>query len=157
MIELDIRSAAEMEELGIGLARAVQPGSTIFLHGELGTGKTTLVRGFLRALGHGGSVKSPTFTLVEPYEVGGRRVYHFDLYRLAAGEELEYLGVRDYFDGESICLVEWAERGGGSLPAADLSVDIAYSGPDRHVVLRPATAKGEVLLSGITQAQRSDK
>lgn len=126
-----------MEALGGELAGRARPGMVVHLEGPLAAGKTTLVRGFLRALGHRGAVRSPTFTLVEPYELCGRRVYHFDLYRIVDAEELEYLGLRDYFDGEAICLIEWPERGAGLLPAPDLRVRIAIEGERRRVELEP--------------------
>lgn len=139
-VELTVDTAADMEALGARLARALAPGAVVFLHGPLAAGKTTLVRGVLRALGHAGPVKSPTFTLVEPYELAGRRVYHFDLYRIADPEELEYVGLREYFDGEALCLVEWPERGAGLLPAPSLSVRIEAEGARRRVRLEPAPA-----------------
>lgn len=129
-----LRSEADTLALGARLAQTLRPGCTVFLKGELGVGKTTLVRGLLRALGHAGAVKSPTFTLVEPYELNGWRIYHLDLYRLASPDELEYLGVRDYFDGQGVCLVEWPERGAGVLPEADLLIELSYlegQGEDR--------------------------
>jgi tRNA threonylcarbamoyladenosine biosynthesis protein TsaE len=131
MIELLLTSEQETLILGEWLARHCPPGIVVYLRGELGVGKTTLVRGFLRGLGYQGTVKSPTFTLVEPYDLGnGRRVYHFDLYRMVAPEELDYMGARDYFDGQATCLVEWPERGGDELPPADLIVALAYTGAD---------------------------
>lgn len=117
--------------LGAQLARKIAAGSVIFLHGNLGAGKTTLVRGYLQALGHEGPVKSPTFTLVEEYLLGGLRIFHFDLYRLSDPEELEWMGIRDYFSNDSIAFLEWPERGSGFLPAADFEVTLIYDGASR--------------------------
>ncbi|MFT7387261.1 MAG: tRNA threonylcarbamoyladenosine biosynthesis protein TsaE [Candidatus Endobugula sp.] len=107
---------------GQQIATQLKPGMTVFLEGTLGAGKTTITRGILNALGYSGAVKSPTYTLVEPYEQLVPVVYHFDLYRLGHPEELEYMGIRDYFSAECICLVEWAERGQGVLPQPDIVV-----------------------------------
>lgn len=134
---------AATETLGARLARVVTGGALIYLHGQLGAGKTTLVRGLLRALGHQGAVKSPTYTLVEEYCLAGRQIYHFDLYRLADAEELESMGIRDYLAADALCLVEWPERGAGVLPAADLALYLEVAAPGRSVRAVPAGRRGQ--------------
>lgn len=112
------------------------------LEGGLGAGKTTLVRALLAALGYEGKVKSPTYALVEPYLISGRDVFHFDLYRLSDPEELDFLGLDDYFTGSSLCLVEWADKGAGMLPEADLNLMIEFADERRHLILTGLSAVG---------------
>ncbi|HEY9202563.1 MAG TPA: tRNA (adenosine(37)-N6)-threonylcarbamoyltransferase complex ATPase subunit type 1 TsaE [Gammaproteobacteria bacterium] len=148
--------ANESEQLSLAaeLAHHAPAGTVIFLQGDLGAGKTTLVRGFLQALGHVGAVKSPTYTLVEPYEINGQGIYHFDLYRLGEPDELEYAGGRDYFDGESICLIEWPEKAAGYLPVADLLCELAYETRNgvqgRACKLQAGTEKGDKIIADLS-------
>lgn len=149
---IDLLGEAAQEAFGGRLALACEPPLLIFLDGELGAGKTTLVRGFLRALGHSGNVKSPTYTLIEPYEIGGRQVYHLDLYRLSDPAELEYLGLREMLDEEAVLLIEWPQRGAGWLPDADLEIRISLRDLGRHLELMAGSPRGEAVL----RALRSD-
>jgi len=134
---LKIHLANEQATLDFGhqLAALLPEKGLVFLHGQLGAGKTTLVRGLLLSLGHKGSTKSPTYTLVEPYQIQQRKIYHFDLYRVADPEELEYMGFRDYLDENALCLIEWPEKGANFLPKADLELSLSYEGEQRSIKL----------------------
>ncbi|WP_375055831.1 tRNA (adenosine(37)-N6)-threonylcarbamoyltransferase complex ATPase subunit type 1 TsaE [Zobellella sp. DQSA1] len=146
---LVLNDEGETLALGQKLAQACSEAAVIFLHGELGAGKTTLSRGIITALGHEGKVKSPTYTLVEPYQTPAWQIYHFDLYRLADPEELEYMGIRDYFTQDSLCLIEWPERGHGILPPADLEITLSYEGMRRMALLEARTSVGVALLEKV--------
>lgn len=138
-------------ELGANLAQALEGGLTIWLQGNLGAGKTTLVRGLLRGLGHAGKVKSPTYTLVEPYVVSGLYLYHFDLYRFVDPEEWDAAGFRDYFNSQSVCLVEWPEKAAGLLPAPDVEISLAPSGKGRDAMLSATTEIGKRCLKRLSR------
>ncbi|GGD00454.1 tRNA (N6-adenosine(37)-N6)-threonylcarbamoyltransferase complex ATPase TsaE [Halopseudomonas salina] len=132
-----------MEAAGAAIGRAMQARGVIYLQGDLGAGKTTLSRGLIRAQGHSGAVKSPTFTLVEPYELNGSAIYHFDLYRLLDPEELEFLGVRDYFSADSLCLVEWPDKGRGVLPSPDMTITISTTQTGRRLEIEGHSEHGQ--------------
>ena len=142
---------AEPDTLALGqaLARVLAQGGTLYLEGDLGAGKTTLARGLIQALGHTGAVKSPTYTIVEPYELSCGPVFHFDLYRLADPEELELMGIRDYFSPGAICIVEWPERGADLIPPPDLRLTLAKNGPGRQAQLTACTPSGQQMLPKI--------
>lgn len=120
-------------------------GAVIYLQGDLGAGKTTLTRGIMRGFGYQGAVKSPTYTLVEPYELTQCHIYHFDLYRLADPEEVEYLGTEDYFANNNLCIVEWPERGSGSIPAPDLIISLQPAGTGRQLQCQTLSDRGELI------------
>ena len=134
-----LKSADETEAFGASLFNGLPNKCLIFLVGNLGAGKTTLVRGVLRAAGHTGAVKSPTFTLVEEYLIRRRKFCHFDLYRLADPEELEWIGIRDYFEEETICFIEWPDLGRGFLPEPDIIIKLTIKDDGRQLELEELT------------------
>lgn len=153
MKELSVELKDENATVLIGkkLSQAVKAGAVVYLHGDLGAGKTTFTRGVIQGLGHKGNVKSPTYTLVEPYELGDVNAYHFDLYRLGDPEELEFMGIRDYFELNSLCLIEWPEKGLGVLPEADLDITLEYADVGRFINMIANNDKGESILLFLEQ------
>jgi tRNA threonylcarbamoyladenosine biosynthesis protein TsaE len=141
---------------GGALARALSPGLVVYLHGDLGAGKTALTRALLRASGYQGTVKSPTYTLAEPYRVtlNGEpvNVIHYDLYRMASPEEFLDAGFREDFDGHNICIVEWPEKGEPVLPPPDVNVWLSVSGPGREVELQALSDMGLLCLERLSFA-----
>lgn len=140
---------AATEGLGANIARVLRAPAVIWLEGDLGAGKTTLSRGLLHGLGHAGNVKSPTYTLVEPYTLPAFTLFHLDLYRLADPEELEFLGVRELAADGSVLLVEWPARGAGFLPPPDLAITLAVTGTGRCADLEARSARGATLLNDL--------
>lgn len=147
MNTLTVASPEEMDRLGQGLGHALQGGVMVYLQGELGAGKTTLVRGVLKGLGYTGPVRSPTYTLVEGYDFALRMFYHLDLYRIRGFAELEYLGIRDLDDPDLWVFVEWPERGAGSLPAADLVLRLEMRDPGRTLHIEAGSERGSALMA----------
>jgi tRNA threonylcarbamoyladenosine biosynthesis protein TsaE len=121
------------QQFGARLWELLPKKSLIFLHGDLGAGKTTLVRGLLRAAGVTGAIKSPTYALIEEYDVSERKIFHFDLYRLADSEELEWIGIDDYLNQNALCFIEWSEKGAGVLPAANVNITLTSQDSGRLV------------------------
>ncbi|MDG6896048.1 tRNA (adenosine(37)-N6)-threonylcarbamoyltransferase complex ATPase subunit type 1 TsaE [Volucribacter amazonae] len=157
--QCDLADEQAMQQFGQKLIQAIikmpvtPNGIILHLNGDLGAGKTTLSRAMIQALGYQGNVKSPTYTLVEEYAIGEKRIYHFDLYRLADPEELEFMGIRDYFSPQSICLLEWAEKGKGFLPEQSLTINIDFAPQGRHIYLQANTLLGEQIICQFVEDQ----
>ncbi|TVT52427.1 MAG: tRNA (adenosine(37)-N6)-threonylcarbamoyltransferase complex ATPase subunit type 1 TsaE [Sedimenticola thiotaurini] len=149
MMVLYPQTELAQEQIGSALARACTGAGLIFLKGDLGAGKTTLARGFLRGVGYTGAVKSPTYTLIEPYEINDKNYYHLDLYRLADPDELEFLGLRDLLNEQAVLLVEWPEQGGDALPLPDLLITIIYKEGGRELSIDAQTSGGERMLESL--------
>ncbi|GGE87968.1 tRNA (adenosine(37)-N6)-threonylcarbamoyltransferase complex ATPase subunit type 1 TsaE [Massilia psychrophila] len=149
-----LRNEAATTDLGAALARVLSPGLVIYLHGDLGAGKTALTRALLHAAGHIGKVKSPTYTLAEPYQVSlaGRavQVIHFDLYRMSSPEEFLDAGFREDFNQDNICIVEWPEKGAPVLPAPDLAISLGVCGEGRTVELQALSELGLLCIDRLT-------
>lgn len=144
-----LRDESETLAIATRMAQQLSTPLVVYLHGELGAGKTAFCRGLITALGHQGAVKSPTYTLVEPYSLNGWRIHHFDLYRLADPEELEYMGIRDYFAADTINLIEWPERGEGWLPAADVDITLSYYEDGRVIELKAKSEQAKALIESL--------
>lgn len=161
-ITVEAPTVEAMRDIGRVLAESLAPEEAcvvVELRGELGAGKTTLARGLLQGLGIQGPVRSPTYTLIEPYESANRSIYHLDLYRVADPSEVEELGVRDLLQGDVLLLIEWAEKGASAVPAADLHVQISYEPGDqaRKVALLGSTPSGLRLLTQISSVENQEK
>lgn len=151
MLKIFLPDEAATRALGAGLAQSIEPGLLVYLHGDLGSGKTTLARGLLRALGHTGRVKSPTYALVEVYTISRLNLYHFDFYRFRDPKEWRDAGFSEYFNDSSVCLVEWPEKAAGLLPPADLDIALEFAGDGRDLSIRAGTESGKACLDRLTQ------
>lgn len=151
MLKMHLADEAATRALGARLARVIRPGLLVYLHGELGSGKTTLARGLLRGLGYQGRVKSPTYTLVELYTVSRLNLYHFDFYRFRDPKEWRDAGFSEYFNDAAVCLVEWPEKAAGLLPAADLEIAFEFAGDGRDLEIRAGTGSGQACLNQLMQ------
>lgn len=146
LMTFTLKTEQELRKFGSKLARALPKKATIYLYGPLGTGKTTLVRGCMQGLGYDGKVKSPTYPLIQVYELDHTLVLHVDLYRIADPRELEELGLLDYFSRPSICFIEWPEKGMGGLPLPDIECYLEFLGNQRSVVIKALSNKGEAII-----------
>lgn len=148
-MQVQLNNEEAQVAFGEALGRILQGRGLVYLEGELGAGKTTLTRGILRAYGHLGAVKSPTYTLVEPYELGAQRIYHLDLYRLSDPEELEFIGGRDVLADDALSIVEWPSRGEGWLPAPDIRLTLEVVAQGRLASLTAGSEQGRQMLTSL--------
>ena len=146
-----LATEADTLALGAALASGMRGGMVVYLSGDLGSGKTTLARGLLHALGVGGRIKSPTFTLVEPYTGSSLYWYHFDFYRFKRSSEWDESGFRDYFNQESLCIVEWPEKAGDRLPAPDVTIQMGVEDSGRAVTLDASSEEGRRCLARLVR------
>jgi len=145
--QLFLADESQQITLAATVAKHLKTSFIMLLQGDLGVGKTTFARGFVQASGFDGVVKSPTYTLVEPYPISENRMcYHFDLYRLADPEELEFTGARDYFNETDVCLLEWPEKAEGFLPPADWICEFSHQDEGRNLVISALSDKGKKLM-----------
>lgn len=147
----------QMQAFGEKIAQVIRQLNApllIVLNGDLGAGKTTLSRGILSGLGHMGAVKSPTYTIVEPYDLDIGKVFHFDLYRLMDQEELYDIGFNDYLSESRLCMIEWPDKGGSLVPEADISLQINPNGLGREVILTAQTSLGVNALTSLNNQLR---
>lgn len=151
MLKMHLPDEAATRALGARLARAIEPGLALYLHGDLGSGKTTLARGLLGGLGYQGRIKSPTYTLVELYTVSRLNLYHFDFYRFKDPKEWRDAGLNEYFNDAAVCLVEWPEKVAAQLPAADLDIVLEFAGDGRGLSVSAGTESGSACLRRLMQ------
>jgi tRNA threonylcarbamoyladenosine biosynthesis protein TsaE len=149
MLELKLPNPAATLRLGEALAAGVAPGRVLFISGDLGAGKTTLVRGLLRGLGYAGRAKSPTYALVEPYSFSSLDLYHFDFYRFKDRSEWLNSGFREHFNPGSVCVVEWPEKAGDLLSPPDLQIRLEFDGDGRRARLESCSEAGKAWLSSL--------
>lgn len=152
-VQILLPDESSTRDLGRRIGERCDRSLVLYLKGSLGAGKTTLTRGMLRGLGYDGAVKSPTYTLIEPYQLNGRQCFHLDLYRLADPEELEYIGLRDLLTADALVIVEWPEKGEGYLPRADMEITLEYEGKGRSAQLSALSPHGSVLLKRLREQE----
>ena len=147
LLDLSLPTEESLLEFAATLAKLCTPPLVIFLKGDLGAGKTCFARGFLRGLAYRGKVKSPTYNLVEAYEVAQMNIFHFDFYRIQEPAELDFIGIQDYWQSSAIFLIEWPEKGGRLLPPVDLTCFLEVAGNGRKLQIQSESVAGEKLVA----------